>query len=190
MTGTAKQRVTRPATGHSRRAVLRAVAAGLGSALLLTACGDGGFRPLYGSASLGGANVTEKLAQVEFAPIPGRVGQRIRNELIFQATGGGTAPPAMYRMEIAVANSVTSTLVKSDGNSLSSIVALDASFRLVRISDRKVVLEGKSYGRASYERFQSIFANVSAQEDAENRAARTIGEELRTRLSAYLSTST
>lgn len=170
--------------------MLRALIIGVGVGTLLTACGDGGFRPLYASPQFGGANVSEKLAHVEFAPIPGRVGQRIRNELIFQSTGGGGSQQAVYRMEIAVSTSLTSTLVKSDGNPLSSIVNLDVSFRLIRMSDKKVVLEGKSFGRASFERFPSIFANVRAQEDAENRAAKTVGEELRTRLSAYLATAT
>ncbi len=155
---------------------------------LLTAC-EGGFRPLYGSAALGGAAVNDKFAQIEFAPIPGRVGQRVRNELIFQATGGGAPLPPVYRLEIAVSESVTSTLVKTNGDALSSIFNLDAKFRLVRLSDRSVVLQGSSFGRASFERVQSIFSNVRAQEDAENRAAKTVGEELRTRISAYLATA-
>ena len=46
------------------------------------------------------------------APIPGRVGQRIRNELIFQSTGGGAAQTPTLRLEIAIRESVTSTLVR------------------------------------------------------------------------------
>ena len=67
-----------------------------------------------------------------------------------------------------------------------SIYNLDASFTLVRIADKKAVLTGRSYGRAGFERLQSIFANVRAREDAENRAAKTVGEELKSRLSIYL----
>ena len=48
------------------------------------------------------------------------------------------------------------------------------------------MLTGRSFGRASFERVQSIFANVRAKEDAENRAAKTVGEELKSRLSIYL----
>lgn len=188
MTGTTAGNDRIVAARTSRRGLLVACAA-LAAMPLLTAC-EGGFRPLYGSAALGGANVTEKFAQVEFAPIPGRVGQRLRNELIFQATGGGLPVPPTYRLEIAVSESVTSTLVKTNGDALSSVFNLDANFRLVRLSDRSVVLQGSSFGRASFERAQSIFSNVRAQEDAENRAAKTVGEELRTRLSAYLATAT
>lgn len=166
----------------SRRALLGSIAA----AAMLAACGDGGFRPLYGSAGVGAA-VDDKLAQVQVTPIPGRVGQRIRNELIFQATGGGAAPPAAYRLEIAIRESLTSTVVQIDGDARGQIYTVDASFQLIRLSDNSVALQGVSYGRAGLERFDSIFANVRAREDAENRAARTVGEELKSRLAAYLS---
>lgn len=164
------------------------VGAALGAALLVAGCADGstGFRPLYGSSAVGGANVSEKLAAVDVAPIPGRVGQRLRNEFIFQSTGGGTPLPPEYRLEVAIRESVSSTLVKIDASARGQIYNLDATFKLIRVSDKSVVLEGKSYGRAGFERVTSIFANVRAREDAENRAAKTVGEELRTRLLAYL----
>jgi LPS-assembly lipoprotein len=57
---------------------------------------------------------------------------------------------------------------------------------LIRLSDHAVVLSGKSYSRAGFERFTSIFSNVRAREDAENRAAETVGQDLRARLTAYL----
>ncbi|MGQ0674225.1 MAG: hypothetical protein ACT4N2_15300 [Hyphomicrobium sp.] len=155
---------------------------------LLTACGNGGFRPLYGSAGVG-ADVSDKLAQVQIATVPGRVGQVIRNELIFQATGGGQPLPPEYRLEIAISENVTSTLVQTDGDSLGQLYTIDASFRLIRLADNSVALKGISYGRAGFERFDSIFANVRAREDAENRAAKTVGEELKARLSAFLSGS-
>lgn len=158
------------------------------AALVMAGCGDGGFRPLYGSAGIG-ANVEAKLASIDVAPIPGRLGQRIRNELIFDTTGGGAAATPVYRLEIAVKENVISTLVKSDGDALSQIYTADATFNLVRISDKVVVLKGTSFGRAGFERNPSIFSNVRAQDDAQNRAARTIGTEMKTRLAAYLATA-
>ncbi len=169
-----------------------ALACGLVLAALAGACADGsGFRPLYGTSSLGGADVTTKLAGIEYAPIPGRVGQRLRNELIFHSTGGaGEAASPLYRMEISVTENIISTLVSVDGNAQSAVYNLTAKFVLVRVSDKSVVLKGTSTGRASFERVKSIFSNVRASEDAENRAARTVGEELKSRLAAYLATAT
>ncbi len=169
-----------------RRSTSRVLLAAIVTLPMLTACGSGGFTPLYGSSGIG-ANVGEKLAQVQITPIPGRVGQRIRNELIFQSTGGGRPLPPVYRLEIAIRESVTSTLVQTDGDALGQLYTLDASFQLIRISDNSVALKGISYGRAGFERFDSIFANVRARQDAEDRAARTVGEELKTRLSGFLS---
>jgi len=166
------------------------------SGLLLSGCSDGtGFRPMNASAGFGGTGALEKLAAVDVAPIPGRVGQRIRNELIFQSTGGGLPAEPQFRLEIAIRESVTSTLVNADGNAAGQIYNLDAAYRLVRISDKSVVAEGTSYGRAGFERgvpsevntSRSVFANVRAREDAENRAAKTVAEELKTRLLAHLS---
>lgn len=180
---------TRRTDGTSvRRTATRVLLAACLTLPLITGCGESGFRPMYGSVGVG-ADVGEKLARVSIATVPGRVGQRIRNELVFQATGGGgpSQVPPQYRLEIAIKESVTSTLVQTDGDSLGQIYSVDASFQLIRIADNSVALKGISYGRAGFERFDSIFANVRAREDAENRAARTVGEELRTRLTAYLS---
>jgi LPS-assembly lipoprotein len=169
-----------------RRALFSAL--GLIAICTLSGCGDSGFRPLYATAAMGGAGTQEKLAAVDVAPIPGRVGQRIRNELIFQATGGGLPKPPLYRVDIAVRETVTSTMVMVDGNAGSQIYGIEASYSLIRLSDKKVVAQGKSYGRAAFDRVTSIFANVEARQDAENRAAESVGEELRTRLLAVLST--
>ena len=49
------------------------------------------------------------------------------------------------------------------------------------------MLEGKATSRAAYERFQTIFSNVRARQDAENRAARTVAESIKVRIAAYLS---
>lgn len=167
------------------RGASRLVLAALLVAPLLSACGDSGFKPLYGEASLGGAHADERLAKVQVGIIPGRVGQQIRNELIFHATGGGgeVVNPEL-RLDVAIRESVTSTLVEIDGNSGGQIYNVEAKFQLVRVSDKSVVLTGTSYGRASFERNKSIFSNVRAREDAEDRAAKTVGEDLKARLSA------
>jgi len=156
---------------------------------LLGACGGGDFKPLYGSLGANGKSVGEQLRHVDIAPIPGRVGQRIRNELIFGTTGGDYALDPKYRLEIAVRESVSSTLVQRTGDSTNQIYNIDARFRLFDLSSKKVVLEGDSYGRAGFERFTSIFANVRARKDAEDRAAKTVGNDLKIRISTYLASN-
>lgn len=171
--------------GYDRRRVLRGAAVVAAMVPLLAACGDSGFRPLYGSAGIG-ANVETKLAQVDIQTIPGRVGQRVRNELVFQTTGGSDPTQRAYKLDVAIRESVTSTLVRLDGDARSQIYNLDATFKLIRTSDNAVVLQGNSFGHAGFERFSSIFSNVRAREDAENRAAATVAHDLKSRLAAFL----
>ncbi len=157
---------------------------------LVAGCGNGGFRPLYGSAAFGGAAADERLAEVAIASIPGRVGQQIRNELIFHATGGGgEVQEPKLRLDVAIRESVTSTLVQTDGDSRGQVFNIEARFKLIKVADNSVVFSGTSYGRAPFERFQSIFSNVRARENAEDRAAKVVAEDLKARLSAFLAGS-
>lgn len=156
-------------------------------ALAVGGCAGGdGFRPMYGPTGAG-VGLQDKLAAVDVATIPSRVGQRIRNELIFQNTGGGHAATPEFKLEITIKESLGSTLVKSSGEALSQIYNLDADFKLTRISDKKVLLQGTSHARAGFERFQQIYSNVRARDDAENRAAKSIADDLKTRLAAAIS---
>lgn len=167
------------------QATARAIGAAVIACGLLAGCAEGGFRPMYGA--LGTRGQTEaKLAQIEIPIIPGRVGQRIRNDLIFQANGGDIPTAPIYRLEVALKETLFTTQVRSTGESDGQVYMLDAPFRLIRISDKQVVLQGSSFGRAAMERVSSIFANVQGRQDAENRAARTVAEDLRIRLSAFL----
>jgi LPS-assembly lipoprotein len=156
-----------------------------GLALSLAGCG---FQPLYGPTA-SGASMPEVMRTVEIAAIPGRVGQKIRNELIFSDTGGGDAAPSKYKLDITIRESVTQELVKINGEATGQVYQVDATFKLKSVADGKVVLEGKALSRAAYDRYEQIFANVRAQYDAQNRVARTIAESIKTRVAAYLQTS-
>lgn len=173
-------------TGTSRRAALRVLGLGL-TAAALTACGDAGFKPLYGS--LGGAGTETKLAQIEFAPIPGRNGQRIRNELMFKSYGGGNPLPPRYRLEVAIKESATTTLVLQDGTSAGVVFQIDARFQLIDIASKKTMLEGFSQSRAASERFTNVYSNVRATDEAQDRASKTIARDLGARLAGFLSSA-
>lgn len=150
--------------------------------------GDGGgFRPMYAAPIDGGPSLDAKLAAVDFGTIPGRVGQRIRNELMFQATGGGNPAAQRFKLEVVLKERVLTTLVNRDGQSQGQVYSVDANFRLISTVDKAIILTGASFGRASFERVTSIYSNVRAREDAENRAARTVASDIRSRLAAFLS---
>jgi LPS-assembly lipoprotein len=148
-----------------------------------------GFQPLYGGTTAGGAKLAEVMSAVEIDPIPGRVGQRVRNELIFENTGGGYAAPQRYRLDIAIKEHVAEQLVQISGEATGEVYELNATFKLIDVNNGKVLLVGTAVSRAPYNRFQEIFANVRARYDAENRAASTVADSIRTRIAAYLATT-
>jgi LPS-assembly lipoprotein len=163
-------------------ALIASVCAGL-AALSLAGCG---FQPLYGGTTAGGQKLAQVMAGVEVTPIPGRVGQKLRNELIFADTGGGEAGPKRYVLDITIKESVTNQLVQITGDATSEVYQIDAAFKLTDPATHKVLFQGKAIARAPYNRFQEIFANVRARYDAENRAARTMSDSIKTQVAGFL----
>ena len=180
-----KQRILDLTKAHltARRLALGLV---VGSGLVIAGCSGGGFQPLYG-VSATGEQVRDELRHVQIATIPGRVGQRIRNELIFRTTGGGYADDPKYELRIAIRESVRSILVQVDGDARGRVYELRASYKIVDLSNNKVLTEGQGTARASYQHFKTIFSNVRAKIDAENRAADEIAKSIRVRVAAFLS---
>ncbi len=169
---------------HSARALTLTVISAV--AVALSAC-SGGFRPLYADPGFGGANVN--LAQISVVTPSTRIGQRIRNGLNFESSANAEGVEKRYRLDIVIRRRLQSSLVVADGEARSRAVMLIASFRLVQLADNKTVLEGQSTGRAAYERFEAGYANVRAQRDAEDRAARSVVRDLKSRLEAFLATN-
>lgn len=167
-------------------ATRRSVLVALLTAPLLTACG-GGFQPLYGPSLGGGGSVGGTMAAVDVGLIPGRVGQVVRNELVFKTTGGAEPEPPKYRLEIAMRQSAQNLLVTLAGESTGLMYGLDADFSLVRIEDNQVLLTAKAQSRAAYQKVESVYANVRARRDAEDRAARILADSIRTRVAAFIS---
>lgn len=176
-----------PSARAERRVARLVTALAFAVSVILTGCAGGsGFRPMYASIN-GGPALDAKLAAIDVTTIPGRIGQRVRNQLIFQTTGGGHSAPPVYRLTVTVTESITATLVKTTGEAASSIYQLDSTFTLVDIKSKKVLLQGTSHARSPFDRFPSIYANVRAREDAEVRASNTIAEDIKIRLGTFLS---
>jgi LPS-assembly lipoprotein len=125
--------------------VLGALVGVILAAPLVGAC-ESGFRPLYATGPSGNG-VNTKLNQIDIPTIPSRVGQRLRNELIFENNGGALPSAPIYRLDIAIRESLASTLVRRGRRAASQIYSLDAKFA-DRPSDKKVA-RGISYGRAA-----------------------------------------
>ena len=161
------------------------VLAALAAALPLGGC----FQPLYGEASIGGGSVEAALRDIVVDPVPERIGHYIVQELGFALNGSGEAGKARYRLSMTVREQVQATIVNTaTGSASAATVLVDVDFKLVTVDGGKVVIAGKAYGSASYDRNSQRFASLRAARDAEIRIAKTIADQMRTRLAARFAT--
>ncbi|HBC53161.1 MAG TPA: hypothetical protein DCZ06_02770 [Alphaproteobacteria bacterium] len=152
-----------------------------GCLLLLAGCG---FTPVYGNRAAPGS-VPAQFDRIEVTPIGGRVGLQLRNDLIdrFSARGGQTAK--LYRLDIVLNARKEGLAIQQDESVTRFNYRLFGNLKLVRLSDQQVIFEDNARTYVAYNVVQSDFATLSAERDAEERAAHDLGAEIATRLSLY-----
>lgn len=168
------------ATRLARFAVIGVLAGGLA----------GCFQPMYAeNATVGGTPLLEKLRSIEIVKIDGRLGNELRNDLIFEFTGGAGNPVgAPYKLYIVVAASAASSIVDTaSGLPENKIIHVSANWRLMRAGEenKPPVTVGRASGTASIDVSDQRFANYRATRDAEARAARVVVEQMQAQLIAY-----
>lgn len=166
----------------------------LAAVALLSAAVAGCFQPMYGQSTLfgAGAKLRDELRQVEILEIQGRLGQEIRNDLIFELTGGqGNPVGAPYKLAMTVTSTSQTPLVDvTSGRATSETVVLDVTYRVFDVANDRVVLAEKALARVSLDRSQQRYAAMRAVRDAQNRAAKLVAEQIRSRLASYFLTRT
>jgi LPS-assembly lipoprotein len=163
-----------------RQAAACLLAAGL---LAVSACS---VQPLYSDRPVANSAVTgsigTELSMVAVKPTTTRVGQEVRNRLLFLLYGGQAEPAApRYTLAIVVGSiseASANIQVNTENEPTAAIETVRASYSL-RDSDGTVVATGKRQFMASYDVPRQEFAAVRARIDAENRAARELAELLR-----------
>ena len=160
----------------------------------------GCFQPLYGTNAAGGPGMVDKMSAVEVAPINApngtrlsRVGGKVRNELIYELTGGGGRGTAAYRLDIRLTASTRSVIVDIDtARPDMQNYGIDAIYTLVEVGSGKKVVNGATFTRVSYNipGQEQRFIGDRGLRDAENRAAKVIAENIRSRLASYFTAGT
>lgn len=157
---------------------------------------SGCFKPMYGTDAIpNGSNVAEKMRAIEVAPVNvsganlrlPRLGGQVRNELIFQLTGGGEPNTTDYRIVVSVSGAVSTVISNvSTGRSTTQSYAATASYSLIDVSTGKQLISGTTISRASFDLpGQQPFAGQRALRDTEDRVAKVIAEDIRNRLASY-----
>jgi LPS-assembly lipoprotein len=158
------------------------IAAALGLSLGLSAC----FQPMYGEAAHPG--LVQAMREVEVAPIPERIGHYLADELISRMNGSGETPKPKYRLNVKIAQSVTTPTIESQVQAAdSATVTGTALFTLTRLSDQKALYAGSATSTAPYDRTLQSLADLRAARDAELRIAKVLADEIELRVAGVLS---
>ena len=154
------------------------------------------LQPLYGERSLtGGPVLRDQLSAVDIVQIEApkgsdeaRLAVEIRNALLFDFSGGGSAAPPTHRLKIAISSTRAAIIV--DVNTSRPDIenyGINATYLLTEIATAKVVVTGQTFSRVSYDipGQAQRFARLRVLRDAETRAAKVIAENVRSRLASY-----
>jgi LPS-assembly lipoprotein len=170
----------------------------LAGALALAALLGGCFEPMYGERSLtGGPGLKARMAAVDviMGDVPNgsplaRIANELRNDMLFDFQGGsgGTTPTHQLRVQMSASNNqviVDITTARADVQQF----GIDATYTLVEKATGKPVITGRTFARVSYDNPGQAqrFSNARGQRDAENRAAKQISGNIRSRLASYFS---
>jgi len=159
-----------------RRALLIAGAA------LLSSCG---FEPLYGGQG-GGATVVAAEG-IRVATVHDRFGIQLRNNLMDRLTPRGEPAEPRYTLEIKISRDKEGLAVQRDAFVSRFNLRVSADFSLFdRQADRAPILVGKAHSVAAFNVVRQDFANLAAERDAEDRAARELANDISQRIAVFL----
>jgi LPS-assembly lipoprotein len=159
--------------------------------LTLAACmlplGGCGFHPLYGDG-VGGSQVGSTLANVYVEPISDRVGYELRNDLLDMFNATGAADSAAYRLKLTLSETEEAVVLQTNTAITRYNYTLAAHYELIPHEGTVAVKSGDVTALTSYNVAAApfLYATVSAQRDAKNRAANDIAERIRTQIAVYL----
>ncbi len=156
----------------------------LGLLFLTASCG---FQPLY-KVHEKQAGTSEELAKIEILAIADRLGQKLHNYLLDRITPLGAPLKPIYALDIKLNLSKQELGVGRDETTTRAKFILSASFQLSDKRTNKIIFQANTQSANSYAIVKSEFANLSAENDAIDRAAREVSESIRSRLALYFAT--
>lgn len=168
------------------RIVSRVVSAVAGcvSLAILSGCQ---VSPLYADTPEG-LRGNALIRSVAIDPADNRLEQQVRNELIFLLNGGApeTTTPR-YRVELTVLTTTQGILRDPDDSSpTGETIVFTAQYRLLDAATERELAARTQMVTTRYDSFEQEFADIRAQRDAENRAARELAERIRGELTLLL----
>lgn len=140
------------------------------------------YRPLYGSGPTG-EGVIASLASVAVPEQNTRSAQLVRNELL---NGMGSAP-VRFTLKMGVTEKTVDVSILSASNLHRKRFNLMVHYELVNISSGAIASSGDSFSNVSFDAVRQPVADLQAANNAMERAAQEVGQDLRQRVAAYFS---
>jgi len=168
----------------NRRTLVR-----LGGALAVTSSlGACGFRPLLAPAD--GEGVRDQLAAVNVKGLSSRTGQHLKIALEDNLDPTSLRPPLAYDLNIRLRRTNKALAIQLDNTITRFNLTLSATLQLVRRDDGGVVYRSNVRRVASYNVRGDPFATLTAENDAERRAAQEVANDIRTLLALHFQRQT
>lgn len=147
----------------------------------LAACG---FQAIYAQHGLAHGQAIP----VRIDPIPERLGQvfTIRLQDLINPTAAGGSPE--YALAASIDRKLTPIIVREDGIVQRYSINLTLTYHLYRIADGKEALNGSLRYINSYDVSRSDFASFVSEDDATERGAQQLAEDMRLRLASFFAT--
>jgi LPS-assembly lipoprotein len=164
-----------PAPGLLRKALVSVVS--FVAPLVLSACG---FAPLYAQPG-----VVASLAAIEVQAPEGRTGFLIREHLDDAFAKDRAARPA-YHMQLALAEQRYPRGVRIDNVATRYEYVLVATYALTAVPSGALAKRGSVRVELTYDSADQPYASVSAQQDAQDRAAQEAARRIQLELAAWL----
>ena len=95
--------------------------------------------------------------------------------------------PPKYRLIVTVTENAQTPLIDTvSGYPSAANVVVNADYRLIPAGGGEPIAKGHATAVASYDRTNQRFSNLRAARDAEIRDAKTLADQIRTRIAAAL----
>jgi LPS-assembly lipoprotein len=152
----------------------------LGLAAVLAGCG---FRPLL--KQVDNAGVRSELEAVEIKGLSGREGYLVESSLSNGLNPTGVSVPPRYVLEVRLGRQINALGIQLDNTITRFNLTLTAHFQLHDRSNQQVLYRSTVRRVASYNASTAPYSELTAELDAERRAASEVGNDIRTQLSVY-----
>lgn len=120
------------------------------------------------------------LSRMEVAKVNSRIGQQVRNALLFRLNGGQMKEGGHLKVNLAIHSSAQTLAVETNELAPTSArLELTGNYTIVDKRDGSTVGTGQRKAIAAYDLTPQSFANERAYRDAQDRSAKALAEQLR-----------